>query len=203
MLERDPRAPVFFVSHAHPATAYGPRRQDIGRFFDDLSDFVATLISRPAGADPGFIDSRISGERWEARILAMLGTCQVLIPLLSADYVVSNWCGMEWHGFSSRPVLRIDPAGSAIHTAIFPVFWAPIRDDMIPAAVSSEQFFMPGDPYDQDYLRNGIFGLQRFNKEAYEVTTWRLAQEISESYYRYEVTPVELKRDQLRNVFQR
>ena len=196
--EHDPRVPVFFLSHAdavRPARqTKTPRESYVGRFFDDLSDDVAALISRRVGADPGFMDARMSSGYWEPEILENLGRCQTFVPLLSAAFVESEWCADEWHGFAKRSIHKIDPNGSSNHTAIFPVIWAPVRRDSIPEVVKSTQWFSPGEMYEPAYRENGILGLQRIDNDIYKMAIWLLARKIADSYYRYHVVPLALER---------
>jgi hypothetical protein len=207
--ERDPRAPVFFLSYARPPrlTRHSgtPSESPVSRFFDDLSENVAALVPRPAGAgaDPGFMDSRMSGVLWEPELLDMLGNCQSFVALLSASYIESEWCAREWHAFSRRTIRKTDPSASDNHRAIFPVIWAPVRKEQIPEVISSAQRFSPDDEYARTYAENGIFGLLRINRDAYEMTVWRLAQRIADSYYCYDTAPLIVEHSELRDIFRK
>jgi hypothetical protein len=205
----DPRAPVFFLSYAHPekiARYSGVSHElDAARFFDDLSENVAALVGRRAssGADPGFIDLSTSAGAWESAILEKLGYCHSLVALLSPSYVESDWCGKEWYAFSRREIERRDPGGNQDHRAIFPVTWVPVDDSRIPAAVKEVEWFSPGEEYTGAYSMNGLFGLLRINEAAYRFTVWRLAQQIARSYHSYHVKPAIATPDNLQNVFLR
>ena len=60
----------------------------------------------------GFMDQEMpGGMQWADELLHAAGTCQVLVALLSAPYLKSEWCGMEWHAFSQRTVT--EAGGSA------------------------------------------------------------------------------------------
>ena len=77
------------------------------RFFFDLRENVGQLITLTTGEDFGFMDTRIqAGMQWADVLLHAAGTCQVLIALLSAPYLKSKWCGMEWCAFSRRSAVR-------------------------------------------------------------------------------------------------
>ncbi|WP_233510007.1 TIR-like protein FxsC [Actinomadura craniellae] len=208
----DPRAPLFFLSYAHTGRgkrsagpAQEPNRQVI-KFFDDLSDNLSQLVSRPPGADPGFIDRSIpDGGRWSDELMHAVGTCQIFVALLSMPYLTSEWCGMEWHAFSQRTVTKLRESGSDRTTAILPVLWAPTPREIIPPVVSKVQRFTPAglpDPnYTEHYRNEGVFGLTKTSPDAYEAIVWQLARRISDLHYSHRVEPRALQRDQLRNIF--
>jgi len=208
--ECDPRAPVFFLSYAHPDEfvrhAETSRELDEARFFDDLSENVAALVGRRAGAgavDPGFMDVGMPGRTWQPTLLEKLGYCHSLIVLLSPSYVVSEWCSKEWDAFSRRPVERLDASGSKDHTAIFPVTWVPVARSRVPDVVNEVKQFSPGERYARLYAENGIFGLLRVNPMAYTLSVWRLAQQIASSYHSYHVAPLIVDPEDLRDIFRR
>jgi TIR domain-containing protein len=193
--------PLFFLSYAH-----SPGDQ-VTRFFEDLSEMLAQLVDLKAGAEPGFMDTSISGgRRWSGELLSAVGTCQVFLPLLSRPYLASEWCGMEWYAFAERAVVaRAD--GSDHETAIVPVIWAPLPDEAkMPSAVSAIQRFTPGDLPDPTIARlyqdEGVFGLTMVKKDAYEPVVWRLAQRIADITHKYVVEPRVLKPTELRDIFQ-
>jgi TIR domain len=214
----NPRAPLFFVSYAHAAELKShyrkpqERNRQVIRFFGDLSDNVAQLVSRPAGADPGYLDrSIVGGAHWTEELLTAIGTCQIFVALLSAPYFASEWCSKEWHAFSRRKVVRLDEGSHADsapnhQTAIIPIVWAPVHDNQIPAAVGRVQRFspsgMPNTNITAQYQTYGIFGLLRMRREvAYQGAVWQLAQQIAEFHYSHRVETLTLKEGDLCDIF--
>lgn len=210
--EIDPQTPLFFLSYARSRSSgrHGPRHgpnEAVIRFFEDLSEDVAQLISRPPGSDPGFMDrSMRGGVKWTDELLTAVGTSQVLVALLSDPFINSTWCGMEWHAFSQRPV-RPRPGAKRDHqTGIIPVLWAPYPDDRTPKAVSEVQRFSPSGLPDPSisarYEMEGVLGLIRTGPESsYRALVWRLALRIADFLESHRVEPREFASDQLRNVF--
>jgi TIR domain len=210
--EPDRGAPLFFVSHANarnadtgtPATV---SKDPFATFFTDLSENVSQLVYRPTGADPGFIDRRMrTGVRWEQEILTAVGTCQVLIALVSDPYAHRPWCGKEWDAFTRRRTWRRADRLLVEAQCVIPVIWAPSPDESRPKAIATRQLFVPdrlrNARIGEQYVAEGIFGLLRVDPEAYEVTVWRLAQEIQERVFSYWVEPsIPTDIGALRNLF--
>jgi hypothetical protein len=201
----DPWAPLFFLSYAHSGRG---QQLSFARFFDDLSENVAQLISRPAGADPGYMDrSMADGSRRVGELLRAIGTCRVFVALLSASYFQSTWCGMEWFAFSQRPgVARYAGNGLEQQSAVIPVVWAaPLPPDQTPTVVTEVQRFLPSDVPNIDisskYQAEGIFGLLKTQVDLYDAVVWKLAQRITDIYYSYQVEPRVLRRHELRDIF--
>lgn len=198
-----PRAPLFFLSYAHPGG-----RQRISRFFDDLTENIDQLVGRPVGADPGFMDTHISGgSRWSRDLLAAVGRCQVFIPMLSSPYLASTWCGREWFAFAQRMVTPAVDLRSAHQSAIVPIVWAPVSPERAPRVVRDVQWFSPSGLTGLDipelYEANGIFGLMAMGLETpYQTVVWEIAKHIRDVYYGCHVEPLVLREEQLRNVFQ-
>jgi predicted HTH transcriptional regulator len=209
--EVNPSDPVFFLSYARAvATSRSSNRlQDsfVTRFFDDLSENVAELVVRPAGAAPGFMDRSTSpGSRWTEKLLRAIGTCHVFVPLLSYPYVSSSWCAREWDAFSQRRVTRRAGAGSADETGIIPVLWTPVVPDRLPQAVGEVQRFAPRGLPDVNiparYAAEGVYGLMRMGQEMhYQAVVWRLAQSIAEFHFGHEVDANVLSQSDLRDIF--
>jgi hypothetical protein len=211
--EADLRTPLFFLSYAHAVEGYqanGPRQEPNRRvvtFFDDLSENVAELVSRPAGLDPGYMDrSMHGGVRWTSELLRAIGTCQIFVALLSAPYFDSVWCSKEWFAFSQRLVGRQSGDGPDHQTAIIPVIWAPLPQDRIPAVVNSVQRFSPSGLVNAEiiaqYEENGVVGLLRMQQESsYQTVVWRLAQRIAKINYSHRVEPRLLDESDLCDVF--
>jgi hypothetical protein len=209
----DERAPLFFLSYAHSAHGRGqitlrePNRFFF-QFFDDLSENVGELVSRPPGSDPGFIDKSMSGGvHWRSELIEAIGTCQVFVALLSVRYFRSPWCSREWYAFSQRQVVNLAGTPADRHAVIVPVLWAPIPDDRFPVVVSNLQIFAPiglPDPgIAAQYLREGVVGLMQMGQQvAYQAVVWRLAQHIARLHYSHRVEPRVFKPDELINYFE-
>ncbi|HTZ29730.1 MAG TPA: TIR-like protein FxsC [Streptosporangiaceae bacterium] len=205
------RTPVFFLSYAHPGRSRrnSPREatRRVRTFFQDLQENVGQLVARPAGADPGYMDTSVpTGGRWTDELLNALGTCQVFVALLSAPYLSSPWCGREWHAFAQRTVVPLSAANSEHPTGIFPVLWAPVRSSQVPPQIREVQRFSPADLPETDiceqYEANGVFGLKKIRDSlAYDAVVWRLAQNIEEFLSSNRVEPKTLGKDELRDIF--
>ncbi len=199
---------LFFVSYAHasPQPSREANRHVI-KFFNDLSEDVSELVSRAAGEDPGYLDRSVNpGSRWTPELLHCLGTCQVFVALVGPPYLTCKWCGMEWFGFTQRPVLRGRDTASARQTAILPVIWAPYTEAETPPAVGEVQRFapdgllMPG--LAARYEAEGVLGLKRKRRDSdYHAIVWELAKAIAELQHTHWVEPRELQYEELRDVF--
>jgi hypothetical protein len=201
------RGPVFFLSHARvprSSDAFAdPRTSEwpVNRLFEDLSTHVAELVSLPVGVDPGFLDREMDGgTRWESELLSAVGTCQVFVPLLSENYLSSEWCAREWDAFARRPVRRRPTPPSHNKTSILPVTWVPMTG-ALPTMVSQLQLFRPqrlqNSSVAQRYTAEGVYGLIHMRDEAYSTVVWRLAQEIVALYHSNHVEP-KIARDSYR-----
>jgi hypothetical protein len=204
----------FFVSYARARERSGrsgaPHFSDqlTRQFFFDLSEDVGQLISRTTGSDVGFMDTGMpGGTRWRDELLHAAGTCQVLIALVSAPYLSSKWCGMEWYAFSQRtPKQDADAAISPRQGHIVPVLWAPIPF-AIPPPVCAELVFSPADDPDPglpaEYKANGVYGLLRMKrKDSYQIVVWHLARLIADIYHNQVLEPREFEFEELKNAFQ-
>jgi len=201
----NPQGPIFFLSYARarsPRTSLASPHdvnRHVVRFFDDLSMNVDQLVGSPTGVDPGYMDESLeSGTKWDRELLAVLGTCHVFVPLISSRYVNnSKWCPMEWDAFSRRTARTIPGRPSDLSqsgTAILPVTWSPVQDQL-PQTVQELQFFLPKRLKDRDiaerYRENGIFGLLATDDmDAYGKVAWSLARRIADVYYAYQVEPM-------------
>lgn len=200
----DPRTPLFFLSYAHATKGQGR----LVRFFNELSENVAELVSRKAGSDPGYMDRSMEvGNRWAGNLLEAIGTCQVFVALLSGPYFESTWCSMEWFAFSQRPVTRRLDAAVSHQTAFVPVVWAaPLPSGLTPTAVKEVQQFSPNALPDVDlaglYREHGVVGLRQMQVRLYRAVVWQIAQRIADIYYTYRVEPHVLGQHELRDVFQ-
>lgn len=183
----DPVAPVFFVSHATVHDhADGPKEPNtvFSEFVRALNEDLNHMMARRAGANPGFIDRGLrAGSNWEREILRAIGTCQVLVALISEPFSTSAWCGMEWDAFTRRRTWRrSDSSQMEDSPCVLPVLWTVSSEDSYPQRIRKPQWFQPRptrhSPLDQLYLSEGIYGMYRTDYDAYRSTVWRIAQEI-------------------------
>ena len=183
----------FFLSYARAREGSARARdadEHVEKFFHDLEENVSELISLPAAVPAGFMDREMRGGMWWTdELIRAVGTCRVLIALLSARYLSSKWCRMEWHAFSQRTVrARAGKKSSTNQSCIIPVIWAPLPC-ALPEHVSPTLVFSPtGDPnrrVPRHYRENGVYGLMRTGepKNSYEIVAWRLAQNIASIYH--------------------
>jgi hypothetical protein len=203
-----PHLRPFFISYAH---AGSESNQAALRFYNELRGDLQTLVGLPVGAEMGFFDSEglRPAMRWRYELEDALGSCQVLVALLSVPYLHSEWCGKEWHAFTLREREPL-PGASRFQNqgAIIPVHWAPIPFGL-PSVVQDEvQIFRPQGTKDQPnlpelYEKEGIFGLLRSGqREAFGSIVWDLAKSIQGIYYSQRLTPRAFVPDELRNVFE-
>jgi hypothetical protein len=196
----DPVAPVFFVSHATAHDqADGPKEPNsvFLEFATDLNEDLNHGMARRAGANPGFIDRGLrGGQDWEQEILTAIGTCQVLVALISEPFSQSPWCGMEWHAFTRRRTWRRSDGSLVEHSrCVLPVLWNVSSEDSAPQIVLRHQRFKPRptrqSPLDQLYRsEGGIYGMYRVEYDAYRATVWRIAQEIQQLVSQFWVEPL-------------
>jgi hypothetical protein len=208
--EVHPPAPLFFLSYAHSGIRdpHAPPRaanRDVIKFFYDLSENVAWLVSRPTGSDPGYLDQSIGyGSLWTEELLQVLGTCQVFVALLSGPYTTSGWCGKEWHAFARRKVTSHH--GTDRQNAIIPVTWAPFPADRTPPAILAVQRFSPSGLPDADivaeYEKEGMLGLMRTDHISYCAVVWRLARYIADFHHGHDVEPRAISASELHDIFQ-
>ncbi|HZM80528.1 MAG TPA: TIR-like protein FxsC [Candidatus Limnocylindrales bacterium] len=205
----DPSAPLFFVSYAHHQ--WTEQKEKVRQFFEHLSMDVAELAGVRTGYYPGFIDLSLdAGERWSSELLHNLGRCQVFIALLSPNLIGSDFCGKEWDAFASRPFhprQPLRPDQKKHQTAILPVRWvAPLDISALPKVIRDLQLFSPDRPSDiaiaEMYHDDGLLGLLNTNKEpVYRSVVWRLAQKVAAVAGSRVTEQVELRYEDLRNVF--
>ncbi|SCF48591.1 TIR domain-containing protein [Micromonospora matsumotoense] len=190
----DESAPVFFLSYARTRNrvAAPPRdtNQKVFQLFVDLSDHVVELLGLGPGRTAGFMDRMLDGgQLWTDDLAFAAGHCQVFIPLISPQYLRSQWCAREWDAFTRRrAVPRPDAEPSAGETSVIPVNWSVVDRRQVPDVVSRRQMFaptrLPSDIAPQ-YHDEGIYGLLslgRNGKDAYDAVVWRLAQRIARAY---------------------
>jgi hypothetical protein len=209
IVELFPPPPLFFLSYARsdthdPNTPRRDRDRHVIKFFNDLSENVAYLVSRSAGSDPGFMDRSIRyGSRWTGQLLEAIGTCKVFVALLSGPYTASEWCGMEWYGFSQRQV--ISKRAMNHQSAIIPVIWAPFPEELVPPEILLIQRFSPVGLPDvnvvAEYEEDGVLGLIKTGNASYDGVVWRLARSIADFCYTHDVEPLTFQSEELRDAF--
>lgn len=211
--EPDRRWPLFFVSHAIRLSASrnvgDPAPNDhLTRFFDDLSENVSQLFYRPPGADPGFIDRAMEGGvDWETELLTNVGTCQVLVALVSDPFTHRDWCGWEWNAFTRRIVWQRSNKKIVENSCLIPVLWAPIREERRPRVIGTRQIFgptrSPQEGFGPKYRSEGIFGLlETGNDRIYGAVMWDLAFRVVDCALNFWVVPdIPSSSGELRNEF--
>jgi TIR domain len=208
----------FFLSYPRTDAKSGGRGgarssdQLVGRFFDELCAEVAPLVHLQYGSDMGFMDVEglPGGMNWHPELMRALGTCQVLVSLLSAPYLMSEWCGKEWHAFTLRNRTTQQGAhASPYQGCIIPVLWAPIAFE-VPAVVKDHVNIFSPKPTRRDpdlprlYRQRGIFGLMRAREEdAVIEIVWQLAQLIQNIYYGQRLETRAFEPHELINIFRR
>jgi hypothetical protein len=188
-----PDAPVFFVSYRRsfipdrPTVAARPYGKEVLQFFEDLTDDVGELIGAPLDYKPGYLDRADSfGTVWEQQLLTAIGTCQVLVCLLSEPLLRdSEWCAREWHAFARRKISPNPALSRTGESAIVPVIWMPLGLAFeLPPAVSQIGYYIPPDlpdpGYETAYRQNGLLGLIRSGQnKAYRAIVWKLAMHVN------------------------
>jgi hypothetical protein len=204
----------FFLSYPRSVTlptGQGDNRPDFHyahQFFEALCAVMAQLVYLPIGCDRGFMDTEglPGGMNWPEELIRALGSCQVLVGLLSMPYLKSDWCGREWHAFALRH--KESAAGASPNQGcIIPVRWTPLVGP--PPTVLSDHVnvFEPKDVLRIPNLRQrynavGIFRLmQEGEEEAVGEIVWQLARKIQETYYSQRLEPRRFTPGDLVNVF--
>ncbi|WP_422756247.1 TIR-like protein FxsC [Micromonospora sp. WMMD708] len=199
----DESAPVFFLSYARtrvrPRAVAPPRdnNEKVFQLFVDLSDHVVELLGLDPGRTAGFMDRVLDGgQLWTDDLAFAAGHCQVFIPLVSSQYLRSQWCAREWDAFTRRRVVpRPDADPSAGETPVIPVNWSVVDRRRVPEVVSRRQMFTPTRlpsniaPMYREEGIYGLFSLGSNGKDAYDAVVWRLAQRIAHAYRTHWVEP--------------
>jgi hypothetical protein len=203
-----PSLPPFFISYAHAGDESNAAAE---RFYRQLRGDLQPLVAPPVGTEMGFFDviGLPTGVRWRYELAAALGTCQVLVALLSVRYLESEWCGKEWHAFTMRETRqRPDAVIPEFQGPIIPVRWARIPYEL-PEPIGEEvQIFRPNNTkahpdLAERYDREGLFGLLRRGEEdGFKDAVLDLAMCIQQIYYSQVLKPKKFNPDELRNVFE-
>lgn len=171
--------PYFFLSYRH--SEYQPldgTDQDfwIKKFHQDLCKDVNHLTS---AVEPGYMDAGVrTGADWRDKLAKALGGCRVFVPVLSAGYCDSAWCGKEWGAFAER--MRLHTVEGEVQQAIVPVSWGPRMPPDLPAFVRNLQLRAENLP--DEYYQFGLYGMMKLERfrAAYELSVLLLARLIGE-----------------------
>jgi hypothetical protein len=196
----------FFISYAHT----GPESDAMAkRLYHALLGHIQTLVHVPVGTALGFFDQDgiDPAVLWDDELAHALGTCQVMVALLSPPYLNRAWCGKEWHAFTQREKEpRPGGSGSPNLSPILPVRWAPIPY-ALPDVVTRHQFFTATNTTKQpnlakEYEEDGVYRLLEDDKDASGTIIWQLAKRIQVIYYSQILLPRAFNQDDLRNGFE-
>jgi hypothetical protein len=196
----------FFLSYAGASDRSAAVRA-VEEFFQDLAENVGQLIYLRPDVPAGFMDRKMrGGMKLTDELIHAMGACQVMVALLSARYLESEWCGKEWHAFSQRTVRRLPGRNAQPRQGcIIPVIWAPLPASL-PSQISAELVFLPSRQPDPDvpdhYQENGIFGMMRGGlRNSYQIVTWQLAKHIAHIYHSQRTEARKFEPGELRNIF--
>lgn len=129
----------FFLSYARKNAG-----KPLNLFFDDLANYVRDReggdldISKTAFCDQETIKT---GDPWSEKLLHALQTSQVLVYLLSVDYIQSDFCGKEFQVFLERVRIfkRDNRDGKPMPTYFLPVIWVPPAAPNLPEVIAACQ----------------------------------------------------------------
>ena len=154
----------FFFSYSHSdSTEY------LQRFYDHLSERVSALaglnkqeISFADDKKPGYIDrERIThGKVWDTSLEDGLRNCSVFVPIYSASYFNSEYCGKELAVFRQRVHDHFKEQGQTVTDAlILPVLWTPKKnvEEVLPGTINKIQFTQGSYPV--EYTNEGVLSL--------------------------------------------
>lgn len=174
----------FFLSYARDDDdSFG--RRPITDFFEHLKKEVAQVLGSGRRHDEiGFIDREIpTAEQWRHHISDGLARAQVLLCLVSPNFLASEPCGREW-SFFERRIREADGKNR-----ILPVFWRTIGSRPLPECIAQIQYRFDGgtnglrrmacEQYDQQGLRSLALGAKH-EPRFYQVLVEEIAQRIAE-----------------------
>lgn len=115
-----PAKPWFFLSYAS---------LDHDDYFDQFYKALLQVVRvRVGGAEDeiGFLAGRDIklGQAWPAELDEALQNCRVFVPVFSASYFLSDYCGREWAAFRER-LEAVVRGGGQRPPLIVPVLWGP------------------------------------------------------------------------------
>jgi FxsC-like protein len=141
-----PNNPYFFVSYFHRDAKDNVWFKE---FYEDLTKDVAREANLPV--DVPYTDIRFfdregiqTGDRWDITLAEALRASRVFVPVYSAGYFKSEYCGKEFRVFYERVREYEEGKGLAQGDAplIIPVLWGPPNEilESLPKPISSIQF---------------------------------------------------------------
>jgi FxsC-like protein len=181
----------FFFSYS-----WNNRTPALQRFYEDLAEEVRKRVGGDLEA-VAFRDrvTMEAGSDWPTALLEALKTSQVLVPLLSVDYIQSDFCGKEFQVFAERTKDLADrirntnevnphsalpnPGPAPLPLSIRPVIWVPIPDSTtIPEPLSRLQWVDEGLP--EVYAERGLESLakSRSNQDDYQAVVETIGERI-------------------------
>jgi hypothetical protein len=176
----------FFVSYSS--------KHEPGYVLDFYKSLVRNVRDLVAGdeRDIGFLagkDIRL-GQPWPDELDQALQSCKVFLPLLSPDYLTSDYCGREWAAFRIRQAAATPP-GQRHPPLILPILWTPlVHAPVVPPEVTELQnrLLALGD----DYATEGMDFLMRLDgkKDVRETILRALALELVAAAKRYPLPPL-------------
>ena len=137
------------------------------QFVKDLREVLCDRRGHPKDAAVAFFDQQELelGEDWDNAIVEALQTSRVMVPLFSAGYFKSEYCGKELALFEQRCRAAVGP-GAALPPLIKPIVWVPFDMQQLPAAARAGQF-TSGDPH----ALHNVKGLKYLLKQLQEYKT--------------------------------
>jgi FxsC-like protein len=174
----------FFLSYASDDDKRDKEGESslVRSFFEELRAEVRDKAGgSPPMADGSFIDVALPlGARWEQDLKKAACEAALFVPLMSATYFQSEWCGREWAIFEQRVTTL---GGSA--TRFLPLIWIP-TDEPWPQYAAWYQHTLDDknnaalrDAMDV-YRERGLKWLVRFrNQEKYSVQYATVVSEIA------------------------
>jgi FxsC-like protein len=167
----------FFFSYS-----WNNRGGPLERFFKKLAEGVRDLVGGSI-EDVAFRDrvTMEAGTEWPAGLLDAVTTSQVLVYLLSTDYLRSDYCGKELQVFLERvEQFRTANPGSEGPVFIQPVIWLPVLTAALPERLGILQ--SEDEAYPREYADKGLMSIaQTRNKTAYNSFVETLARRIVEA----------------------
>ncbi|HJX91560.1 MAG TPA: TIR-like protein FxsC [Pyrinomonadaceae bacterium] len=143
----------FFLSYAH-----ADDNEFLRKFYKDLDSELRQLTGAPATEISFFDRDKIAhGASWDTALENGLKNCRVFVPLYSASYFRSEYCGKELAVFRKRLHDHLNQEGSTANdTLILPILWSHEKNvlSVLPAAVNKIQY--THGSYPPEYTAEGV-----------------------------------------------
>lgn len=148
----------FFFSYAHADDG-----SFLKTFYKDLQEEVRQLTGEPK-KQISFLDrdAIAHGATWDLALESGLKTCRVFVPLYSAAYFNSPYCGKEFAVFRDRLHTHLRQRGEPVDDAlILPVLWNPEENVLkeLPKSINRIQY--THSSYPAEYTTVGVSHLVR------------------------------------------